>query len=96
MGNSYEEEEHRIKEALDVYTSSKNQKLAALAREYRVPYYRLRARFHGRPSKIGKQKSLRLLTEAQEGAILRIINSLRRYNIKLNRKDIEDLANLLL
>jgi hypothetical protein len=61
-----------------------------------VPYYRLRARFYGRPSKIGKQKSLRLLTEAQEGAILRIIDSLRCYNIKLNRKDIEDLANLLL
>jgi hypothetical protein len=37
-----------------------------------------------------------LLIEAQEGAILRTIDSLRRYNIKLNSKDIEDLANLLL
>jgi hypothetical protein len=37
-----------------------------------------------------------LLTEAQEGDILRTIDSLRRYNIKLNGKDIEDLANLLL
>jgi hypothetical protein len=37
-----------------------------------------------------------LLTEAQETAILRTIDSLSRYNIKLNGKDIEDLANLLL
>jgi hypothetical protein len=38
--NSYEEEEYRTKEASDVYTSSKNQKLVALALEYHVYYSR--------------------------------------------------------
>jgi hypothetical protein len=40
MSNSYEEEEYRIKEALEVYASGKNQKLAALAREYHIYYSR--------------------------------------------------------
>ncbi|PKX93524.1 uncharacterized protein P174DRAFT_450534 [Aspergillus novofumigatus IBT 16806] len=38
----------------------------------------------------------RLLTEAQKQAIVRTIDHLRRYNIKLNGKGIEDSANLLL
>ena len=37
-----------------------------------------------------------MLTEAQEQAIVRNIDHLRQYNIKLNGKDIEDSANLLL
>jgi hypothetical protein len=40
MSNSYKEEEYRIKEALDIYISSKNQKLVALALEYHVYYSR--------------------------------------------------------
>ncbi|OKP02203.1 hypothetical protein PENSUB_7186 [Penicillium subrubescens] len=96
MADSYAEQEARISRALEDYTSGKNQNLSALTREYRVNYQRLRRRLIGLPSKIGNQNRLRLLTRAQEDAIIRIIDSLRRYNIKLNGKDIEDLANLLL
>jgi hypothetical protein len=96
MANSYSEEEDRIISALEAYRSGKNRNLSALAREYGVPYQRLRRRSLGTPSKIGNQNRPRLLTEAQEGAILSTIDSLSRFNIKLNGKDIEDLANLLL
>lgn len=70
--------------------------ISALSREYGVSYHRLRRRSLGKPFKIGNQNRPRLLTEAQEGAIVRMIDSLRRYNIKLNGKDIKDLANLIL
>jgi hypothetical protein len=96
MTDSYAEQEARISRALEDYTSGKNQNLSALAREHRVNYQRLRRRSIGLPSKIGNQNRPRLLTGAQEDAIIRTIDSLRRYNIKLNGKDIEDLANLLL
>jgi hypothetical protein len=96
MASSYAEDEDRIINALKAYQSGKNHNLSALAREYGVSYWRLRRRSQGLPSNIGNQNRPRLLTEAQETAILRTIDSLSRYNIKLNSKDIEDLANLLL
>ena len=96
MASKYQEEENRISMALEVYQRDKNRKLSALARDFAVPYYRLRRRAQGVSSKIGNQNRPRLLTEAQEQAIVRTIDQLRRYNIKLNGKDIEDLANILL
>jgi hypothetical protein len=74
----------------------KNRKLSALARDFAVSYYQLRRKAQGVSSRIGNQNRPRLLTEAQEQAIMRTIDRLRRYNFKLNGKDIEDCANLLL
>ena len=96
MASKYQDEENRISMALEVYRRDKNRKISALAREFAVPYHRLRRRAQGLSSKIGNQNRPRLLTEAQEQAIVRTIDHLRRYNIKLNGKDIEDQANLLL
>jgi DDE superfamily endonuclease len=96
MASKYQEEENRISMALEVYKRDKNRKLSALARDFAVPYQRLRRRAQGVSSKIGNQNRPRLLTEAQEQAIVRTIDHLRRYNIKFNGRDIEDFANLLL
>ena len=96
MASKYQEEENRISLALEVYQRDKNRKLSALARDFDVPYQRLRRRAQGVSSKIGNQNYPRRLTEAQEQAIVRTIDYLRQYNIKLNGKDIEDQANLLL
>jgi hypothetical protein len=96
MASEYQEIENRISLALEAYQRDKNRKLTALARDFAVPYQRLRRRAQGGSSKIGNQNRPRLLTEAQEQAIVRTIDHLRRYNIKLNGKDIEDFANLLL
>ncbi|KAJ5364937.1 uncharacterized protein N7496_010650 [Penicillium cataractarum] len=96
MPKSYEEEEGQIEKALEAYSSGRNRNLSALARDYGVSYSRLRRRANGISSKLGNKNRPRLLTEAQEAAIVRVIDSLRRYNIKLNGRDIEDYANLLL
>ncbi|KAJ5150805.1 uncharacterized protein N7482_010057 [Penicillium canariense] len=89
-------EEDQIQKALEAYKSDQNRNLSALARDYGVSYWRLQRRAKGISSKIGNQNCPRLLTEAQEGAILRTIDNLRRFNIKFNGRDIEDFANLLL
>ena len=96
MASQYQDEESRISMAIEIYQRDKKRKLSALARDFNVSYKRLWRRARGVPSKIGNQNRPRLLTEAQEMAIVRTIDHLRQYNIKLNSKDIEDKANLLL
>lgn len=96
MTSQYQDEGRRISMAIEIYQRDKKRKLSTLARDFNVPFQRLRRRAQGVPSKIGNQNRLRLLTEAQDIAIVRTIDRLRRYNIKLNGKDIEDYANLLL
>ena len=49
--------ERRIQEALQCRQEYPNRLIASLAKEYHVPYHRLRARLFGTPSKIGRQLS---------------------------------------
>ena len=42
MASKYQKEENRISLALEIYQRDKNRKLSALARDFAVPYQRLR------------------------------------------------------
>lgn len=70
MQNSPESIEIRISEALAAYKRVENTSLAALARQYDVPYRRLLGRHRGASSKIGNSNSTRALTKAQEDVLL--------------------------
>ncbi len=85
MASKYHEEENPISIALKIYQISRcltNSSIRRRAQEI--------------SSKISNQNHPRLFTKAQEQVIVRTINHLRRYNIKLDGKDIEDFPNLLL
>jgi hypothetical protein len=96
MRNLYENDEDQIQKAIEVYNSGQNHNLSALAHDYVVSHWRLRRGANSSSSRIDNHNRPRLPTEVQEGTISRTINNLRRLNIKLNDRDIEDFANLLL
>ena len=51
MPDTYRDVEKRIVKAVDAYNTRKNAKRSVIAREFNVPYERLRARLDGKPSK---------------------------------------------
>jgi hypothetical protein len=65
----YKNQEKAILAAVDAYNADKNQKITSLARQFEVPYERLRRRIAGQKSRSTRQQSNKLFTDDQESAI---------------------------
>jgi hypothetical protein len=79
----YEETENRIRLALASIPENEKPNLTRLAKEYGVPYSRLRARYHGRGTRTNCGGSNRVLTDAQEQALLGIIKRDEQYGMEM-------------
>ena len=88
--------EGRIQEALQCRQEYPNRSITSLAKEYHVPYHRLRARLFSTPSKIGRQPTYSRLSKAQEHALCMYIDRLDHVRLSVRRSFIENAANSIL
>jgi hypothetical protein len=95
MPSTPQRAEDRLQEALAAYQLNPEVKLAQIAREFNVPYYRLRARLKGRPSKIGLPSTTKL-SQPQEIALCNYIDRLDRINLAVRKELIQSAANFIL
>lgn len=78
----YSQVETSIARALNSIGNQSEPNLANLAREFDVPYDRLRWRYLGRPSRSTRKPAGKKLTELQESEILNRISQLNHHSIK--------------
>ena len=96
MPENYHEIENRIKEALRVYYECNKPKIAPLAREFRVPYQRLRARVKGSNSRSTRPATNKCLNDSQVQALISWIGLLDDMNCPPTPQDIEGCLNKIL
>lgn len=96
MPKSYHEIEGRISKACSAYSDRENAKISELAREFDVPYYRLRNRITGRQSRTARPVRNKNLTDAQEAALHRWISLLDNWGSPPTAKMVERCANEIL
>jgi DDE superfamily endonuclease/Tc5 transposase-like DNA-binding protein len=88
--------ESRIQEALRYIDNFPDAKTAMVAREFGVPYGRLRYRREGRPPKAGQPAANTKLTGPEEKAVCRYIDRLDRINLAVRAEFVTDAANTIL
>ena len=86
----------RIQKALQCRQEYPIRSIASLAKEYHVPYHRLRARLFGTPSKIDRQSTYSRLSKAQKYTLYLYINRLDHIRLSVRRSFIENTANSIL
>ncbi|KAJ5195497.1 uncharacterized protein N7498_008935 [Penicillium cinerascens] len=96
MSKSNTDIEKRISDALRAYYDLGDPKMAPLAREFDVPYQRLRARYRGRPSRSAKIPSNKALDKGQEEALIAWMRVIDRANLSPLPYEIEGAANDIL
>ena len=96
MSENYIEIENRIVKALHAYNKRDSPKITSLAREFRVPYQRLRARVKGRASRSTRPATNKCLDDSQEQALISWIGLLDDANSPPTPRDIEGCANDIL
>ena len=97
MDQSYSAVESRIQDAINALNTRTNAKVKAIAREFKVPYDRLRNRLAGAPSK-SEMRGLhnRLLTPDQDLALVLFYERLSNAGTPARLNSIKSEANRLL
>ena len=88
--------ERRIQEALQCRQENPNRSISSLAKEYHVPYHRLRCRLLGTPSKFGRKPTCSRLSEAEEKALCMYIDRLDYVRLSVRRSFVENAANSII
>ena len=88
--------ENKIQLAVKAFSEATKPNISKLAREFDVPYHRLRARIHGRQSHADRAKATRSLDSIQEKALTSWIQTLDSAHISPTPKMIEEAANRML
>ena len=88
--------ENKIQLAVKAFSEATKPNISKLAREFDVPYHRLRARIHGRQSHADRAKATRSLDSIQEKALTSWIQTLDSAHISSTPKMIEEAANRML
>jgi hypothetical protein len=96
MPESYQQIETRIENAIVAILREENPNISRFAREFNVPYGRLRNRLKGRDSRSTRPPTRRLLSDAQESALCRYINILDELDIHARPATVETAANSIL
>lgn len=96
MAPSSREIEPKIQEAVNAYRRDEKQKISKIAREFKVPYQRLRGRIHGNASRLNIQLANNTLNKHQEKAVKDWIFHLDDTQLAATPKQIRDYANAVL
>ena len=86
----------RMTNALQAYHDRSKPKIAQLAREFRVPYQRLKGRVHGRVSRSARSGPNKALEKSQEQALMDWVTLLDNANASLTAQEVEATANEIL
>ena len=96
MASQYENEEARIQQAILCVRDVKNVKISLLAREFDVPYQRLRARLAGRGLRDNCGGGGKLLDEVQEKVLISYLQKMKDTGIYAKQYMLDGIANWLL
>jgi hypothetical protein len=96
MPDSYSDIETRVLKACEIAQGQKKPNISALARQFDVPYQRLRARIHGRATRSTRPISTKTLDDIQEKALIRWIRQLDSLYTPPTPAMIERTANQIL
>lgn len=96
MSDQIQTQESQILDAVKVYHTLEKPNIAKLAREFEVPYQRLRARIHGRENKTASASLKKALNPIQEKALRTWIDTLHIGNMAIPPSLVEETANLIL
>jgi len=96
MLTDYHEVEERISQALYALQNRQKAKIAPIAREFGVPYQRLKARYNGRISRSQRPSFNSKLSEMQELAITLYLDSLERICCSASPQMVVACANSIL
>jgi hypothetical protein len=96
MPESYSSIESRISSAINALENEEKPNLAKIARDYRVPYHRLRARYKGRQSRSERPPTNQRLDSLQEQALCQYIDALDKLGLSPRRDQIATAANSIL
>lgn len=88
--------EARIQEAVLAYQQKSEPNISSIAREFQVPYQRLRHRLQGIKAQKGLPGQHHKLSDAQETALCRYIDRLDRINLSIQNELVRDAANHIL
>ena len=88
--------ENRIQDALATYQRDKNLPVTKIAREFKVPYYRLYSRIHGKQPKAKVRPVNYILNEAQENAVKHWIHQLDEASHVPTAQQLQACANSIL
>jgi hypothetical protein len=94
--DEYKKIEEAIAQAVEAYSTNKSQKISVLARQFDVPYRRLKRRLDGQDSRSTRQPSNKLLTDDQESAIVTWIQYLDRIGAPATTDMLRNCANSIL
>jgi len=78
MAESYQNIEESIQEAIEFHNTCENPNIAQIARNYTVPYQRLRAKITGRPLHSKRRPVNKYLSETTENALCQFIQGLNK------------------
>jgi Tc5 transposase DNA-binding domain len=96
MSENSSDTEDRMSNALQAYHDRSRPKIAQLAREFRVPYQRLKGRVHGRVSRSARPGPNKALDKSQEQALIDWVTLLDNANASLTAQEVEATANEIL
>ena len=88
--------ENRIQDALDALSNQEKPNISKTARDYHVPYQRLRYRWQGRPSLLQRHPTHRLLNESQEKVLCTFMDTMDDLGLCPRRNQVEAAANSIL
>ncbi|KAJ5605075.1 hypothetical protein N7510_010229, partial [Penicillium lagena] len=83
-------------DALAALSNQEKPNISKTARDYHVPYQRLRYRWQGRPSLLQRQPTHRFLNESQEKVLCIFMDTMDDLGFCPKRKQVEAAANLIL
>jgi len=96
MAESTQEIEIRIQNAVNTYRRDESQKISKIAREFHVPYQRLRSRLQGHSCHLNTRPVNRTLDNSQEEALKNWIFHLDETHFAPTIKQIQNCANAIL
>ena len=96
MAQISQEIEARIRNAIDAYQHDPGQKMADIAREFEVPYQRLRGRLQGKHSRVNKRPVNCALDKQQENALKHWVYKLDQAHFAPTVQQVQHCANSIL
>ena len=96
MTNASESTENRLEPAVSACHERPSRDIASLAREFDVPYQRLRARIHGRSPRGNRAYNGNALDSCQEKALERWIRHLDSFGSPPSLRRVDQAANQIL
>jgi hypothetical protein len=96
MSKNYHDSVAKISKAVQILHSMDNPNIAAFARDYNLPYQRLKRAYRGGQSRSTRPSTNKLLTEEQEAALKRFLDAIGDIGFGIHKSLIKQQTDALL